>query len=190
MISATSVEVPPTSTVSRFGNPACTATHSAPVTPPAGPDISRLTGKSSAERAEASPPSERRMCSFTPCARDSSLVFRLCTYFCTRGRTYEFATVVTVRSYSCISGTTSEDSDTGTPGSTSAAISLMRRSCASFANELTSDTVSASIFFVPSAARSVRSFASSSAPTTSPFEPTRSSASIVSASGAIGSDLL
>jgi hypothetical protein len=44
MISATSVEVPPTSTVRRFGKPACTATHSAPVTPPAGPDISRLTG--------------------------------------------------------------------------------------------------------------------------------------------------
>ena len=79
MISATSVEVPPTSTVSRFGNPACSATHSAPVTPPAGPDISRFTGYSSAEAAEARPPSERRMCSFTRPARLPSLFCRLCT---------------------------------------------------------------------------------------------------------------
>ena len=53
------------SKVSRFGKPACTATQSAPVTPPAGPVISRLTGKSSADFADARPPSERRMCSLT-----------------------------------------------------------------------------------------------------------------------------
>ena len=79
MISATSVDVPPTSTVSRFGNPAWTATHSAPVTPPAGPDISRLTGYSSADFADARPPSERRICSFTFRVFSDSFVFRLCT---------------------------------------------------------------------------------------------------------------
>ncbi len=78
-ISATSVEVPPTSTVSRFGKPACRATQSAPVTPPAGPDISRFTGYSSAEDADARPPSERRMCSFTAPAREASFCVRLRT---------------------------------------------------------------------------------------------------------------
>ena len=190
MISATSVDVPPTSTVSRFGNPACTATHNAPVTPPAGPDINRLTGKSSALFADASPPSERRMCSLTRFALASSFDCRFLTYFCTRGRTYELATVVTVRSYSCISGTTSDDSETGMPGRMSCAISLMRRSCLSLAKALISETVSASMFFWPRARSSSRSFASSRLVTTSPLAPTRSSASIVSASGAIGSDLL
>ena len=79
MIRATSVDVPPTSTVSRFGNPAWRATQSAPVTPPAGPDISRFTGYSSAEAAEASPPSERRMCSFTSPAFEASLLLRFFT---------------------------------------------------------------------------------------------------------------
>ena len=97
---------------------------------------------------------------------------------------------MTVRSYSCISGTTSEESDTGTPGSASAAISRMRRSWASFANALISETVSASIFALFSFASEARNAPSSSGRTTSPRASTRSSASIVSASGAIGSDLL
>jgi hypothetical protein len=55
--------------------------------------------------------------------------------------------VVTVRSYSCISGTTSDESDTGTSGSSSLAISRTRFSWPSLANELISETVSASMFF-------------------------------------------
>ena len=97
---------------------------------------------------------------------------------------------MTVRSYSCISGTTSEESDTGTFGSTAEAISRMRFSCASFANALISETVSASIFAWRSFASASRNDASSSGRTTAPRASTRSSASIVSASGAIGSDLL
>jgi hypothetical protein len=62
-----------------------------------------------------------------------------------------------VRSYSCISGTTSDDSETGTPGSAAPAISRMRRSWASFAKALISETVSASIFAVLSFARESRS---------------------------------
>jgi len=53
-----------------------------------------------------------------------------------------------------------------------------------------SETVSASICFAPSFFRSSRNCCSSSAVTTSPRVLTRSLASIVSASGAIGSDLL
>ena len=95
-----------------------------------------------------------------------------------------------MRSYSCISGTTSDESDTGTPGSTLPAISRMRRSCASFAKALMSETVSASIFAFFSFASESRSAASSRLRTTAPRASTRSSASIVRASGAIGSDLL
>ena len=58
----TSVEVPPMSKVRRLSKPACRAIQSAPVTPPAGPLISRLTGTVSAPTGEVRPPSERRMC--------------------------------------------------------------------------------------------------------------------------------
>jgi hypothetical protein len=49
---------------------------------------------------------------------------------------------VSVGPYSRSSGRTSDDSETGTPGSSSPAISAMRRSCAAPANELISDTAS------------------------------------------------
>src|SRR5690606_9220894 len=117
-----------------------------PATPPAGPDISRLTGNSCAVFEDDNPPSDRRMCSFTDRDFSSSFAVRLLTYRCTCGRTYEFATVVTVRSYSCISGTTSHDNDTGMPGSSSRATSRTRRSCMSFAYELIRHTVKASMF--------------------------------------------
>ena len=97
---------------------------------------------------------------------------------------------MTVRSYSCISGTTSDESETGMPGSSSLAITRMRFSWAGLANELISDTVSASIFLALRPRRLSRSAGSFSARTTSPRALTRSSASIVQASGAIGSDLL
>ena len=98
--------------------------------------------------------------------------------------------MVTVRSYSCISGTTSQDRETGMPGSTSMAISRTRISCAGLAKELISDTVSASICFCPRLCRSVRNCASSSASTTSPCALMRSQASMVQDSGAMGRDLL
>ena len=98
--------------------------------------------------------------------------------------------MVTVRSYSCISGTTSEESETGVPGSSSIAISRTRRSCAGLAKELMSETVSASIFCDLRVRRLLRNAPSSRSRTTSPFALTRSSASMVQASGAIGSDLL
>ncbi len=126
----------------------------------------------------------------TSFAAISILALRLATYLETRGRTYELATVVTVRSYSCISGTTSEDRETGMPGSSREAISRTRRSCDAFANELMSDTVNASIFRCLSVARSLRNWSSSSACTTAPSAATRSCASMVQESGAMGRDLL
>jgi hypothetical protein len=57
---------------------------------------------------------------------------RLRTYLLTTGRTEALATVVSVRSYSCISGSTMWLSDTGTPGMISAASSATRNSCLPF----------------------------------------------------------
>ena len=64
-ISATSVEVPPTSKVSTLLKPPREQNQIAPATPPAGPDSSRLTGVLAADWLVARPPSERRMDSFT-----------------------------------------------------------------------------------------------------------------------------
>ena len=98
--------------------------------------------------------------------------------------------MVTVRSYSCISGTTSEDSDTGVFGSSSSAMARTRCSWPGLAKELMSETVSASIFCDFRPRRLLRRASSSRPRTTSPLALTRSSASMVQASGAIGSDLL
>ena len=146
MISATSVEVPPTSTVSRFGNPACSATQSAPVTPPAGPDISRFTGYSSAEAADARPPSERRMCSFTSPAFEASLL-REVAHVALHDRAHvgvrdgRHRALVLLHLGHDLGGERHRHARQHAP-----AISRMRRSCASFAKALISETVSASIF--------------------------------------------
>ena len=58
-IRATSGEVPPTARVRMFLSPELRATHSAPATPPAGPDISSDTGCASDASDDISPPSER-----------------------------------------------------------------------------------------------------------------------------------
>jgi hypothetical protein len=92
---------------------------------------------------------------------------------------------VTVRSYSRISGSTSEESDTGTPGSTSAAISPIRRSCAGSAKELISETASAST--PTSFASWARTSASSSGRITRPSDAMRWSTSTVFSSAASGS---
>ena len=47
------------SSVSTLGKPAFFATHTAPATPPAGPDISRFTGALRLFSALISPPSDR-----------------------------------------------------------------------------------------------------------------------------------
>jgi len=103
---------------------------------------------------------------------------------------YEFTTVVSVRSYSYISGITSEEMETGMPGSTSAAISRMRRSWTPLAKALMSDTVSASTPLPTKVFNLARISASSSGWITSPWALTRSFASIVRSSGASGSGLL
>ena len=95
--------------------------------------------------------------------------------------------MVTVRSYSRISGSTSEDSETGTSGSTSAAISAIRRSCAGSAKELISETASAST--PASFASWARTSSSSSSRITVPSLPIRSSTSTVFSSAASGSGL-
>ena len=95
--------------------------------------------------------------------------------------------MVIVRSYSRSSGSTSEDSDTGTPGSTSAASAPMRRSWAGSAKELISETASASI--PVSFASCARTSASSSSRITVPSEAMRSSTSTVFSSAARGSGL-
>ncbi len=98
--------------------------------------------------------------------------------------------MVTVRSYSCISGTTSEDNEIGMPGSTFCASALIRSSWRSLANELISETVSASMFCALSVCRLATSASSSSGSTTSPRALMRSLASMVQARGAIGGVLL
>ena len=102
------------------------------------------------------------------------------------GRTALLATVVKARSYSCISGRMSAESDTGTSGISSAQISAMRRSCAAFMYEFIRQTVIASTFSARNVARLARNATSSSARTTAPSAPMRSCASMVASSGAIG----
>ena len=97
--------------------------------------------------------------------------------------------MVRVRSYSRISGRMSEDSETGTPGSSAAASSRMRRSWAGLAKELTSDTVRASTWRRRSSARAARTLSSSSGRSTSPRAPTRSATSTVCSRAASGSGL-
>ncbi len=91
------------------------------------------------------------------------------------------------RSYSRISGSTSEDSETGTPGSTSAAISATRRSWSALAKELISDTARAST--PPSRASWVRTSSSSRSRMTVPSLARRPATSTVSSSAARGSGL-
>ena len=92
-----------------------------------------------------------------------------------------------MRSYSRSSGSTSLDSDTGTPGSTSAASAPIRRSCPGSAKELISETASA---WIPvSVASWVRTSSSSSSRMTVPSLASRSSTSTVFSSAASGSGL-
>jgi len=65
------------SKVSRLSKPAFSAIHRAPVTPPAGPLISMLTGACLAASTLISPPSERSTCSLAPTLRSPSSPSRL-----------------------------------------------------------------------------------------------------------------
>ena len=97
--------------------------------------------------------------------------------------------MVSVRSYSLISGRITLLSEIGTPGISRSTSSAIRRSCAGLAKELMSATVTAST----PRSRRYASFgsrsASSSSSTTSPRAPTRSTASTVFSSAASGSGL-
>ena len=149
----TSVEVPPISNVIKFSKPACLAIHIAPDTPPAGPLIRRFTGESDDAFDDASPPSDLRILSFTFFILLLRPFCKFLTYSATFGLTYEFATVVIVLSYSCISGTTSDESETGMFGNNFflRMTFLISFSCLSLANELINDTVTASTPFFLSA---------------------------------------
>ena len=143
-MSATSVDVPPTSSVRIFLIPAFLPTQSAPVTPPAGPDIKMSTGCSCAFCADINPPSDRNNDNLPVKPASANLLRRLEIYLPTTGRTAAFATVVSVRSYSCISGRTSWLSDTGTFGIISRARSPTCCSCAPFVYAFIKLTVIAS----------------------------------------------
>ena len=96
--------------------------------------------------------------------------------------------MVSARSYSRISGRISAgERDRDFRQLLRSAISRMRRSCASFANALISDTVIASTPCRLSLHRASRALASSSSRTTSPRAPIRSLTSTVFSSAASGS---
>jgi hypothetical protein len=95
--------------------------------------------------------------------------------------------VVTVRSYSRNSGSTSEEIDTGSAGASSRTSCATARSCAGFANELSSETVIASTPRSRSSAIAVRAPSSSSALSSLPSAPVRSVSARVSSTAAIGS---
>ncbi len=97
--------------------------------------------------------------------------------------------MVTVRSYSRNSGSTDDDSETGTSGISRSASLPICRSWSEFANELISETASASMPPFRSRRSCAPIASSSSGVTTDPSEPIRSSASTVSSSGASGSGL-
>jgi hypothetical protein len=67
--------------------PHCSATHTAPVTPPAGPDISMVTGASVAPVADCRPPSLRRIASSPRTPPPASSSESVCTYLFTCGWT-------------------------------------------------------------------------------------------------------
>ncbi|HEY3775696.1 MAG TPA: hypothetical protein VGL69_22015 [Solirubrobacteraceae bacterium] len=92
-----------------------------------------------------------------------------------------------MRSYSRNSGSTSEEIDTGSAGASSRTSCATARSCAGFANELSSETVIASTPRSRSSAIAVRAPSSSSALSSLPSAPVRSVSARVSSTAAIGS---
>ena len=82
--------------------------------------------------------------------------------------------VVEVRSYSRISGQTSQLSEIATPGSSSARMAPARRSCASLVKLCRKQTATASILCRRSSTATWRTACSSSASSTAPSAATRS----------------
>ncbi len=105
----TSVEVPPMSKVTASGKPLAAATAAPARTPPAGPESSRAAGSSAASTAAMSPPAE------VMTSTSSASSARPRRYDRQRGRSEALITVVTVRSYSRISGDTSCEQLTSRP---------------------------------------------------------------------------
>src|SRR5262249_57252643 len=102
---ATSVDVPPTSKVRTSEPP---ATSAAPTTPAAGPESTHDAGRAAADSTSQTPPED---CITSGRGSISS------RYAESPGARYAFATVVEQRSYSRNSGSSSDDSVTGTSGS-------------------------------------------------------------------------
>ena len=97
-----------------------------------------------------------------------------------------------VLSYSCISGTISDERETGTPGKSFFLLMIffISFSLVSLANELINETVRASMPFLERALMSFSSLPFLTVLKISPDAEVLSSASIVNASGANGSLLL
>ena len=129
-ISDTSVDVPPMSSVTMLGVCSRRPRRAAPCTPAAGPDIARRTGSRAAVGGVISRPSDRTIRSGPATPADTSVSSTRSRYCCTSGDTRALIAVVLVRSYSWICGSSSDEIETGTPGSSSATISATRRSCA------------------------------------------------------------
>ena len=107
--------VPPMSKVMASGNPFATAAAAPARTPPAGPDSSNAAGSSAASATGSKPPAEVMTCTSSA---TSSMPRR---YDRQSGRSVAFTTVVTVRSYSRISGDTSWEQVTSRPSARSVA---------------------------------------------------------------------
>ena len=127
-ISPTSALVPPISILSARSKPAMRATNAAPATPPAGPDSASDAAERAASVASAMPPPDPT----TPGEGKPSAFSRSASrrrYAPTPGRAYASQHVVAVRSYSRISGRTSLEQTTSTPGRRRAIAAASRCSC-------------------------------------------------------------
>jgi len=99
-ITPTSALVPPMSSVSRSGSPACRPNCAAASIPPAGPDIAVWIGFSAAAAASITPPFDFMIVHGAVSPAAPSVSVRLPTYRRISGFRYASAIVVDARSYS------------------------------------------------------------------------------------------
>src|SRR5262245_8005828 len=112
-MTATSVDVPPPSSVTTSSNPAAWVTAAAPSAPAAGPDSTVVMGFRATWSADVTPPLDFMTKNGTPpAARAASCAASRSTYLATDGLTKASTRVVTERSYSRYSRSTSELIDT------------------------------------------------------------------------------
>ena len=116
-MTATSVEVPPPSRVTTSSKPAAWVTAAAPSAPAAGPDSTVVMGLRATWSADVTPPLDFMTKKGTPSpARSASCAARRSTYLATDGFTNASTRVVTERSYSRYSRSTSELIETAHSG--------------------------------------------------------------------------